>query len=158
MIGLRIAYSADITKVVEVLAHENGRSVHRLWATSGRRYPHEGEQSILDHSFFVPKPGQGAAFVLSLAGQTIECAIERWNTFLAVQDDTVIIKGGMSGSPIVSTDGKAIGLVSTSHHVASPDAERARQFASPHNPVLRDNLPAWFFRRRPRPPRPEHEK
>ena len=48
-----------------------------------------------------------------------------------VIEDEVLIEGGMSGSPMMSTDGKAIGLLSTGGA----------------NPVLRDKLPAWFFRR-----------
>ena len=76
------------------------------------------------------KPGRSLAQVLSLDGQWLNCTVERWGRGLWIEDQG-LIRGGMSGSPIVSTDGKAIGLLS----------------ASGNSPVLRDSLPAWFFRR-----------
>ena len=49
---------------------------------------------------------------------------------LAVKDEG-IVDWGMSGSPIVSMAGKVIALISTDRK----------------NPVLKDTLPSWFFRR-----------
>jgi Trypsin-like peptidase domain len=80
--------------------------------------------------FEVDTEGQGLAYVLSLDGEWLKCTVTRWRTALSVKDEG-LIASGMSGSPIVSMDGKAIGLLSTGGI----------------NPVLRDNLPAWFFRR-----------
>ena len=73
---------------------------------------------------------RGAARVLSLDAEWIECSVTRVGTWLYV-DEEELIEPGMSGSPIVSMDGRAIGLMSTGRR----------------NPVLRDDLPAWFFRR-----------
>ena len=85
-------------------------------------------------AFMVDTPGRSSARVLSLAGEWIECTVLRRGTWLTLEDES-LAEGGMSGSPIVSTDGRAIGLMSTGGM----------------NPVLRDNLPAWFFRRKPAP-------
>jgi Trypsin-like peptidase domain len=78
----------------------------------------------------VPR-GEATAYLLSLDGELCECTIMRHPDNVEVIDGTLVV-AGMSGSPIISTDGKAIALVSTS---------------GSYNPVLRDNLPAWFFRR-----------
>jgi Trypsin-like peptidase domain len=80
----------------------------------------------------VDEAGQGSAYVLSLDGAWLKCAVTRFGTWLPIEQDGKLIASGMSGSPIVSTDDKAIGLVSTGRF----------------NPVLKDSLPAWFFRRR----------
>jgi hypothetical protein len=80
--------------------------------------------------FAVDKPGRGAAYLLSLDGRWIGCTVTRYRTVLVVEDEG-LVAAGMSGSPIVATDGKAIGLVST----------------GVRNPVLHYCLPAWFFRR-----------
>ncbi len=77
--------------------------------------------------------GRGTARVLSLDAKWIECSVTRIGTWLHVEERE-IIKPGMSGSPIINMDRRAIGLIST----------------GPRNPVLRDNLPAWFFRRKAR--------
>ncbi len=79
----------------------------------------------------VDTDGEGSARVLSLDGQWLECTVTRKSKALSVIGDDGLVVGGMSGSPIVSTDGKVIGLIS----------------AGGINPVLRDDLPAWFFRR-----------
>jgi hypothetical protein len=79
----------------------------------------------------VDEPGRGSARILSLSGEWIECTVKAWAKWLVV-DQEELFAGGMSGSPILSLDGRAIGLVSTGGQ----------------NPILRQNLPAWFFRRR----------
>jgi hypothetical protein len=81
--------------------------------------------------FFSDIPGRCAARVLALDGKWLNCAIERRGKCLSVENDDNLFVGGMSGSPILLRDGRAIGLVSTGGL----------------NPVLRDCLPAWFFRR-----------
>ena len=79
-------------------------------------------------SFEVDAPGRGSARLLSLDGEWLKCTVTRRGVGLSV-DDQRLVASGMSGSPIISADGEAIGLVSTGGL----------------NPVLRDNLPAWFF-------------
>jgi hypothetical protein len=66
----------------------------------------ERVQGFGDYSFEVDTPGSAPAYLF--------------------------VAGGMSGSPILSLDGRAIALMSTGGQ----------------NPILRQNLPAWFFRRR----------
>jgi hypothetical protein len=51
---------------------------------------------------------------------------------LSVDQDEQLVVGGMSGSPIVSPDGRAIGVISSRWH----------------NPVIKESLPARFLRRR----------
>lgn len=80
--------------------------------------------------FEVDTPGRGSAYLLSLDGEWLKCTVTRRGPGLSVEDEG-LVAGGMSGSPIMSMDERAIGLVSTGGL----------------NPVLRDNLPAWFFRR-----------
>lgn len=75
-------------------------------------------------SFKVPAPGKGAALVLSLDGKWLECSVTRRDPWLQIEQEG-IIKSGMSGSPIVSLAGQAIGVMSTGSL----------------NPVLVDALP-----------------
>jgi hypothetical protein len=67
---------------------------------------------------------------LSLEGEWISRPVLRRNSWLTVEGGE--LAGGMSGSPILSMDGKAIAVVSTDER----------------NPVLKDCLPSWLFRRR----------
>jgi hypothetical protein len=92
-------------------------------------------------SFDVATPGRGPAYVLSLGGKRLKCAMTRWGMWLIV-DDGKHIKSGMSGSPIVSPKGHAIGLVSTGSEIISPEG---RAIGSAQNPVLVDCLPGRFL-------------
>jgi hypothetical protein len=58
-------------------------------------------------------PGQGAALVLSLAGEWLECTVTWRDEWLEIDQEKEIVKCGMSGSPIISPAGQAIGLMST---------------------------------------------
>jgi hypothetical protein len=73
-----------------------------------------------------PKQGPAIhpALLLSLGGEWVECTVERNRAWLRVVQEG-LVKGGMSGSPILSMSGKAIGLMSTGSL----------------NPVLVDALP-----------------
>lgn len=62
--------------------------------------------------FEIATPGRAVTLVLSLDGTWIECAMERRGSWLWVEQDE-IFEGGMSGSPILSPVGQAIGVVST---------------------------------------------
>lgn len=81
-------------------------------------------------SFANEVPGKGEARLLALDGEWIVRPVVRHRHTLAVENG---IASGMSGSPILSMDGKAIAVVS----------------ADQVNPVLRDCLRAWLSRRRP---------
>jgi hypothetical protein len=80
-------------------------------------------------SMDVLTPERGDAYVLSLAGKRLACTVTRHGMWLAV-DDGKLVKGGMSGSPIISPEGHAIGLLSTGKQ----------------NPVLVECLPGRFFK------------
>ena len=64
------------------------------------------------------------ARLFSLDGEWFECSVHRGNAWLSVEPADKVIPG-MSGSPIVSLDGRAFGLLS------SPD----------QSPILMDDLP-----------------
>jgi hypothetical protein len=59
----------------------------------------------------------------------MDCTVTVWRKWLSV-DQGELVGGGMSGSPILSPEGRAIGLMSTGEQ----------------NPALQENLPTWFFR------------
>jgi hypothetical protein len=82
-----------------------------------RKLPHGG-------SIKVATPGKGAALLLSIAGEWVECTVTRQSSGLSV-DHKKPVESGMSGSPILSPTGQAIGLISTGEF----------------NPVLVDSLP-----------------
>jgi len=60
-------------------------------------------------SFEVDTPGRGSARVLSLAGEWMDYTVTAWRKWLSI-DQGELVAGGMSGSPILSLDGRAIGL------------------------------------------------
>jgi Trypsin-like peptidase domain len=74
-------------------------------------------------------PAQGFASVLSLDGAWIECSITRTGSLLSL-DPPEIAVCGMSGSPVISAEGRAIGLLSTNNMC----------------PVLNDSLPRRITR------------
>jgi hypothetical protein len=62
-------------------------------------------------SIKVPTPRRATALLLSLGGKWIECSVTRWGPWLSVEEE--VIESGMSGSPIISMAGQAIGVMST---------------------------------------------
>jgi hypothetical protein len=76
-----------------------------------------------------PTPGQGSARVLSLDGKWCDGQVVRRGLRLAFEPEKLVV-GGMSGSPIVSLEGKAMGVLST----------------ATLNPFLMDTLPPWLLR------------
>jgi hypothetical protein len=87
------------------------------------------------------KPGD-EGWLLSLHGGWFRCTIERVGPlgplWLSNLEGKVI--GGMSGSPILSSTGKAVGIVCTS---AEDDRGVAHEPHGP-NPALDRNMPKWF--------------
>jgi hypothetical protein len=59
-------------------------------------------------------PGQGSVRLLSLDGRWVKAGVERRNGWLSIEPQRLVVSG-MSGSPIVSTAGNAIGVVSVTH-------------------------------------------
>jgi hypothetical protein len=53
-----------------------------------------------------------AARVLSLDGEWVDCSVTRFARSLSVEPGELVVSG-MSGSPIISLDGRAFGLLST---------------------------------------------
>jgi hypothetical protein len=79
-----------------------------------------------------------SALLFSLAGQWFPCKVRHYPNgpgWLIITDPAEEIAAGMSGSPIISEDGVAIGVVC----LGSSDGS----LGSP-NPRLVGNLPAWF--------------
>ena len=75
--------------------------------------------------------GGGSALVLSLEGEWIKCSVTRNTAWLSLEPQK-FIRSGMSGSPIILANGRAIGLVSVSQQ----------------SPVLMDSIPGRFLRHR----------
>jgi Trypsin-like peptidase domain len=75
--------------------------------------PAQGEELLKfgDHQVKNLTPGKGSAFVLSLEGRWLEGRVERRGNRLAFEPEE-FFKCGMSGSPIISAIGEAIGVVS----------------------------------------------
>jgi hypothetical protein len=85
----------------------------------------------------------GAGYVLTLDGKWKQGRLKRLGHTLGFEPERYIVPG-MSGSPIVSTAGAAIGVISTGHE-GSEDAAFDRLMRL--NPVLLDCLPAWLTKR-----------
>jgi hypothetical protein len=94
-------------------------------------------------------PTSARGWLLSLAGQWNPCRITRLEDdhpvalggALWIKDAAEGIHGGMSGSPIVTDDGAAVGLVS----VSGGTGDAAHTEGGP-NPRLFDCLPGWLLK------------
>jgi hypothetical protein len=91
---------------------------------------------------FSGKKDRGKAWLLSLKGKWFPCDIEHNPRASWITNASESIIGGMSGSPILSDDGVAIGLVNCSTGGDDPDSHTA----SGACPQLCRNLPGWFLR------------
>jgi hypothetical protein len=92
-------------------------------------------------------PENGRGFLLSLEGEWFGCQVEwmkRIDGPLWVSKLAQSIEGGMSGSPIVSENGNAIGIVAASVMEKGKDAATDEFGAS--NPRLTRDLPLWLLR------------
>jgi hypothetical protein len=116
----------ELHEQAEAYKHLVGRTTPLTIADA----PKQGRETLSPEygSCTVATPGKGQAQLLSLDGKWIDRPVLRRNGWLSVESGALV--SGMSGSPIVM-DGKAIALCSVTDQ----------------NPVLRDCLPAWFFRR-----------
>ena len=85
----------------------------------------------------------GAGYVLTLDGEWKQGRLKRFGHTLGFAPERYIVPG-MSGSPIVSAAGAAIGIISTGSE-ESVDAAFDGLIAL--NPVLLDCLPAWLTKR-----------
>jgi hypothetical protein len=92
-------------------------------------------------------PENGRGFLLSLEGEWFECQVEwkeRIDGPLWVSKLAQSIEGGMSGSPIVSENGNALGIVAASVMEKGKDGATDEFGAS--NPRLTRDLPLWLLR------------
>jgi hypothetical protein len=87
--------------------------------------------------FWMDAPGGGPARLLSLDREWIDCSVTRRGSNLIVDENELVV-GGMSGSPIVSPDDRAIGVISSGGS------------QSVYNPVIKESLPLRFLLRRKR--------
>jgi hypothetical protein len=84
-------------------------------------------------------PENGRAWLLSLEGEWFECTVEAVNDgALWVSKNAQPIRGGMSGSPIVSDEGRAIGAVCLG-------GQENSRLTYPNPRLVRD-LPVRFLR------------
>lgn len=82
------------------------------------------------------------AWVLTLDCNWRQCVIKSLGPAILLQDRYRVVKGGMSGSPIVHENGAAIGVLSTGTLCeGNPIKEGA------YNPSLEHNLPVWAWRK-----------
>jgi hypothetical protein len=79
--------------------------------------------------------GKGSGLVLSLDGHWVECWVTRYKECLSIEP-AKLVAAGMSGSPVLSVKGQAIGVVSIGGS------------GSDQNAVLVDNLPTKFLPQR----------
>src|SRR5262249_16128890 len=91
------------------------------------------------------------AFLLSLSNQWAPCKVRHFpNGPLNIQDAASGVLGGMSGSPIVTEDGHAIGIVSLGSITYDPSIEGGPDLDSSTeggpNPSLVGNLPGWLLK------------
>lgn len=84
-------------------------------------------------------PEDGPAWLLSLDGKWNRCRVRHGNGPLWITDAAAGIKGGMSGSPIITEDG-AIGVVS----ISGGGADYDRHTEGGPNPHLAYHLPSRF--------------
>lgn len=93
-----------------------------------------------------PPSGKGKGWVLSLDGQwtvtTLELFTGIWGAGLSIDYP----EAGMSGSPILDSSGRAVGVVALGHETASRDGVRKLQ--SGGQPILTRNLPGWLLKER----------
>jgi hypothetical protein len=89
-------------------------------------------------------PKKGPGWLLSLEGSWFECTVEHTGgRQLWITSTAKSIEGGMSGSPIISAEGAAIGMVCLSAEDPGGHA------IPPHgpNPRLTGDLPGWVLRK-----------
>jgi hypothetical protein len=95
----------------------------------------------------------GPAWLLSLEGKWFQCSVDFVAGFRAplwLSNAAEGIKGGMSGSPIISAEGAAIGIVCCAMSGGDGDDEHTE--GGP-NPRLVHHLPGWLLRKQPAPRR-----
>ena len=110
----------------------------------------EGYRALLQHATpfrIIEAPEKARGFLLSLEGEWFGCQVQWMEGIdgpLWVSKPARPIEDGMSGSPIVSETGNAIGILATSMMQSEKDAATDESGAS--NPRLIRDLPLWLLR------------
>jgi hypothetical protein len=87
------------------------------------------------------------AWLLALSGHWFSCRVTSRGRSLHISGAAEGIRGGMSGSPIIGPDGRAIGVVCTSGGVVKPGQPDTGDYRERGpNPFLAANLPGWLVR------------
>ena len=103
-------------------------------------------EAMVDEALPLPvldAPEQGRAWLLSLKGGWFQCDLSRHpsphgSLWISGAEDNIL--GGMSGSPILTDDGAAIGVMCTSD---SANSEASTEGGP--NPRLASHLPGWLL-------------
>jgi hypothetical protein len=110
----------------------------------------DGYRALLQYAIpfrIIDAPEKARGFVLSVEGEWFGCQVEwmeRIDGPLWVSKPAQPIEAGMSGSPIASETGNAIGIVAASVMENEKDAATDEFGAS--NPRLMRDLPLWLLR------------
>ena len=89
-----------------------------------------------------PLQADSAAQMLSLDGQWFSCRVTSYGRSLWIEDAASPIQPGMSGSPILTPEGAAIGVVCVS---SGNQSDSAGDRKGGPNPALFAQLPAWLL-------------
>ena len=86
------------------------------------------------------------AWPLALSGQWFGCRVMSRGRSLWISKAAEGIRGGMSGSPIIAPNGRAIGVLCTSSGVVTPgqQPDTGDHREGGPNPYLPANLPGWL--------------
>jgi len=86
------------------------------------------------------------AWLLALSGQWFGCRVMSRGRSLWISKAAEGIRGGMSGSPIIAPNGRAIGVLCTSSGVVTPgqQPDTGDHREGGPNPYLPANLPGWL--------------
>ena len=84
---------------------------------------------------------QGVGWLLTLDGLWISCVVRHNGGPIKISDAAEPIMGGMSGSPVLNSDGSAVGVVCCS----SSSGDKLHTEGYP-NPKLMDSLPGYLLR------------
>ena len=87
-------------------------------------------------------PAEGPGWLLTLENQWVDCVVRHFGGPLYIFDAAEPIVDGMSGSPILNSDGAAMGIVCCS----SGSGEMDKPTGGGPNPRLTDDLPGGLLR------------
>ncbi len=92
-----------------------------------------------------PPESKSQGWLLSLENTLLSCKIETVFHTISVSEVEGEIAGGMSGSPILDQDGRAVGIISTGQQFGgTPESPSTR---GDMEPCLAEALPGWLLKR-----------